>query len=356
MRKRVEALRRAMETEGLPYLLVTSSHNRRYLSGFTGTTGVLLIGMDDAYILTDFRYLEQVRVECPDFHVLRVERMWAERLVQVLDEFDIKVLGFESEHLTYQQYSALKEITEQAELRPTRGMVESLREIKDEEEIAAIRKAVSLVDDVFQFLTALAPGRQEREVAVELECRMRLAGASAASFEIIVASGERSAMPHGVASEKVMREGELVVVDCGCIYQGYCSDFTRTVLLGREPEPWQAEIYDIVLKAQLAAINAIRPGVACAEVDAAARDIISSYGYGEYFGHSTGHGLGLEIHENPRLSANEQRTLAVGNVVTVEPGIYLPGKGGVRIEDVVVVREDGAEVLTRTPKQNLVLL
>ncbi|MEW6726240.1 M24 family metallopeptidase [Desulforudis sp. 1088] len=356
MHERVEALRRAMETEGLPYLLVTGSHNRRYLSGFTGTTGVLLIGMREAYLLTDFRYLEQVRVECPDFNVLRVERSWVERLAQALDELDVRVLGFEGEHLTYQQYSALKETAGQTELRPTRGMVESLREIKDEEEIAVVRKAVSLVDDVFELLTALAPGRQEREVAVEIAYRMRLAGASGTSFEIIVASGERSAMPHGVASEKVMREGELVVVDCGCVYQGYCSDFTRTVLLGREPEPWQTEIYDIVLKAQLAAINAIRPGATCAEVDAAARDIISGYGYGEYFGHSTGHGLGLEIHESPRLSANEQRTLAAGNVVTVEPGIYLPGRGGVRIEDVVVVREHGAEVLTRTPKQNLVLL
>ncbi|MDI6709689.1 MAG: Xaa-Pro peptidase family protein [Thermoanaerobacterales bacterium] len=357
MNGRLAAVREKMDEAGHAALLVTGEHNRRYLAGFTGTTGVLLITAAQAYFLTDFRYLEQARAESPDFELVRVERTWVESLAQLAADLGLSELAFESDHLTYYQHASLQEKLPGVSLSPTRGLVEQMRAAKDEDEIAAIRRAVGIVDEVFaDVVREFAAGPSERELAAELEYRFRKAGADGSSFATIVASGARSALPHGVASEKPPAPGDLVIIDCGCVHRGYCSDFTRTLHLGPRPADWQEEIYRIVLEAQQAAIAAIRPGVPCREVDAAAREVITRYGYGDYFGHSTGHGLGLEIHEEPRLSALEERLLAEGNVVTVEPGIYLPGKGGVRIEDVVVVREDAAEILTRTPKNGLILV
>jgi len=355
--KRLAALRTKMAEGGYGALLITGEHNRRYLSGFTGTAGVLLITPGEAFFLTDFRYLEQAQAESPDFELVRVERTWTDSLAGLAADLGLAEMAFESDHLTYQQYASLCEKLPGVSLTPVRGLVEQLRAVKEEEEIAAVRRAVEVVDGVFADLAReFDAGWSERELAAELEYRFRKAGADGASFATIVASGARSALPHGVASDKRPAPGDLVIVDCGCVYRGYCSDFTRTLYVGRRPEDWQEEIYRIVLEAQEAAIAAIRPGVPCREVDAAAREVIARHGYGDYFGHSTGHGVGLEVHEEPRLSAFEERPLAAGNIVTVEPGIYLPGRGGVRIEDVVVVREGGAEILTRTPKNSLILV
>lgn len=356
MHNRIERLRELFNGAGVEAVYITNPENRFYLSGFSGTAGALFISRDKKYLLTDFRYTEQAGRECPEFKIIQVKGAYPEALQEIVAENGIPVLGCEGDHLTYNQYTALRDKLAGTELEPVSGLVEGLRLCKDEIEIKCIIEAVRLADESFdRILPAIKPGVAERDVALQLEYFMRSMGAEEAAFKIIVASGPRSALPHGVASARIIREGDLVTLDFGAVYRGYHSDITRTVVLGR-PEDKQREIYSIVLEAQMRAIAAVRAGVPASAVDRAAREFIEQMGYGAYFGHGTGHGVGLNIHENPRLSSKDDTVLKAGMVVTVEPGIYLPGWGGVRIEDTVLVEEGGCRVLTQSPKENLMVL
>ena len=314
MMLRVEKLRKKMQEENLDSFLVTSPYNLRYLTNFTGTTGLAVITLENAFFITDFRYTEQAAAQAQGFEIIK-------NVGPIFDEVANLVR----------------------------------REVKDEEEIAIIEKACNIADMAYDhILKMIQPGMTEIEVANQLDFYMRSLGASGVSFDTIVASGLRSAMPHGVASKKLIEQGDLITLDFGCYYEGYVSDMTRTFAIG-DPGEKLKEIYQVVLDAQLAVIDAAKPGMTGVQLDAVARDYISKHGYGEAFGHSTGHGIGLEIHEGPNVSSRAEKQFVPGNVITDEPGIYLPGIGGVRIEDDLLITEDGNRVLTRSPKELIIL-
>lgn len=353
--QRLARLRERMAAEGLEAVWIGSPANRRYLSGFSGSSGWLLITATGAQLWTDFRYLEQATQEAPGYEVVRHEAQVYAHLARYLQEVGIRRLGFEAEHVRYGDWQRLRAaLPEQIELVGISGWVEQLRRVKDEVELALIREAARLADEaLLEVLAGLRPGVTERQLALELEFAMRRRGATAAAFDLIVVSGPRSALPHGQPGDHAIEAGQFVTLDYGAVVGGYCSDCTRTVVAGRAT-PRHREIYQVVLEAQRRAVAAIRPGVSGAEVDRAARQVIEEAGYGDRFGHATGHGVGLEVHEGPRLSVlAEDDRLEPGMVVTVEPGIYIPGWGGVRIEDLVVVTADGGEILTRVSKELL---
>ncbi|KAA9007494.1 aminopeptidase P family protein [Paenibacillus spiritus] len=353
---RVSKLRQALQDRGLEAMLITSGVNRRYLTGFTGSSGYVLITPDDSYFLTDFRYMTQAADQTDGFKIVEHAPRFIDTVRSLLPGGGSALLGFEQDDVTYAAYAAYAEALEgAAKLVPSSKLVEDLRMIKDDSELEIMQRAADLADDTFRHILGIVkPGMTERDVDLEMEFYMRSRGATSSSFDTIVASGVRSAMPHGVASGKVIESGDLVTFDFGALLDGYCSDLTRTVAVG-EAAPKLKEIYDIVLEAQLHALEQIKPGMTGRECDALTRDIITRYGYGEYFGHSTGHGLGMEVHEWPRLSKMSDDILQPGMVVTVEPGIYLPGIGGVRIEDDVVVTDTGVRRLTRSSKEYTVL-
>lgn len=353
--KRVAGLREKLEAKGLSAMLIGSPINRRYLTGFTGSAGYVLITKEQSYLLTDFRYMTQAPQQATGFKVIEHGAKVMDTVKELLQSEGIASLGFEQDHVTYGVYSGYTEQLAPISLVPVSGLVEELRIIKDAEELKIMQRAADLADETFSHvLTLLQAGKTEREIDLEMEMFMRSRGATSSSFDTIVASGERSALPHGVASDRVIQGNEFVTFDFGALLDGYCSDLTRTVALG-SPDPKLKEIYDIVLEAQLHALAHIKPGMTGREADALARDIITRYGYGEYFGHSTGHGLGMEVHESPRLSKVSDDILKPGMVVTVEPGIYLPGLGGVRIEDDIVITETGIQILTSSSKDYTVL-
>ncbi len=349
--KRIEKLQQQIGEYGLDGMLVTGDANRRYLSGFDGSFGFLLIpseGQGD--LVTDFRYLEQAEEQTPHLQKVKYEGELGRTVARLADEKGWTRLGIEEEHLSYQRFRELRGYFE-GELAPLQKIVESLRAVKDAGELEKIRSSAALLDDAYQHLKALLqPGVAEREVALELEYYLRKKGAGGPTFPYIVASGERGAMPHGAASEKVLREGEVITVDFGVYYQGYASDMTRNFALG-EPPSLLKELYRIAEKAQQQALEGIRPYMTGKEADALAREVIEEAGYGEYFGHGLGHGVGLAPHEQPTLSPRSQEMLEPGNVVTVEPGIYVPALGGIRLEDMVVVGEEGVELLTHSPRE-----
>jgi Xaa-Pro aminopeptidase len=349
--RRLAALRQRLAKEDLAAFLVASSPNRAYLSGFTGTSGVLVVTASDSLLLTDFRYTEQAATQAPEFTVVAAGPDPLADLTATVLRLGPSRTGFESRSVTVAVLRQWEERFGGATcLIPTDGLVEELRLLKDEEELSLLRRAARLTDRGFEFLTDFVrPGRTEREVSRELEFFLRRAGAEAAGFDFIVASGPRGALPHGVASDRVIQDGELVTVDYGCYVEGYTSDLTRTLAVGRVPERWR-EIYEVVRLAQEAGVAAVKPGRTGAEVDGEARAVIASAGYGEAFGHGLGHGVGREIHEEPRLRQTSTSVLRSGMVVTVEPGIYLPGQGGVRIEDLVLVTAEGGERLTNAPR------
>lgn len=353
---RLAGVRSALRARDLDGILVQKPENRRYLSGFTGSNGGLFIDSRRALLLTDFRYIEQASSESPHFEVVRVEKSILEGLSEVLQGLEMFRLGFEGDYLTYQQYTLMQDQLAGQNLVSSPGLVEKLRECKDSSELKTITRAAMLADLAFEhILKFIAPGVRERELALELEFFMRRQGADGSSFPIIAASGPRSALPHGVATDRLLEPGDLLTLDFGALIDGYNSDQTRTVVLGN-PTSKQREIYKIVLEAQQEALNKIKAGVSAGEVDRAARDVIVGYGYGEYFGHGTGHGVGLAVHEAPRLSAGVTDVLEPGLVVTVEPGIYLPGWGGVRTEDMVLVEDGGVKILTHSPKEQLMII
>jgi Xaa-Pro aminopeptidase len=355
MKERLVRLREKISEKGLEALLISHPVNRRYITGFTGTAGMALVTERDAVLVTDFRYVNQVRQQAPHFDVYRHDGDIFQAVADLCRQRGFKSLAFEQDHLTYGEVVKLRKSMGNQETVPVSQVVEPLRAVKDKEEQDVIREAAAIADRAFErILEELRPGRTEREIALSLEIMLREMGADSSSFDMIVASGPRSAFPHGVASDRVMEKGDLVTLDFGAYYRGYCSDITRTVALG-SPNDKQREIYEVVREAQQAAVDAIRPGLAGREVDRVARDRIKAHGYAEYFGHGTGHGLGLELHEAPRLSPRGEDILEPGMVVTVEPGIYLPDFGGVRIEDDVIVTENGCEVLTKSPKHLIII-
>jgi len=350
--RRLEALRGVLKAEGLEALLITTPANRKYMTGFTGTSGYVVVAEKDAWFFTDFRYVTQANDQVKGYAIVEHGPSPLATILDTLRAAGVARLGFEQQHVSYGAYlSYAKEFGAEIKLEPTDGWIEKLRRVKDDEELAIMRRAVAIADAAFEhILTVLKPGLSERDVALELEMFMRRQGASGSSFDIIVASGERSALPHGVASDRIIGRDEFVKMDFGALYNGYCSDLTRTVVIGT-PTAKHREIFDIVLEAQLAVLQGVRAGMTGREADAFARDTIAKYGYGDKFGHGTGHAVGMDIHESPRLSKTEEARLEPGMVVTVEPGIYLPGFGGVRIEDVVVVTENGCDILTKAKKE-----
>jgi len=348
---RLQKLRQALEEEGLDAILVTRPENQRYLSGFTGGEGALLITQRRALLLTDFRYFDQVAEEAPDFELVEVEDKASLVLKRCLKELEVKTLGFESTHLPFARYQEWKKATRGTKWVPTREMVETLRMIKDEQELVKIRKAVAIADMACDYIRDfMEAGMSEKRVAWELESYMRTHGAEAVAFNFIVASGPNGAKPHAVPQDRPIAEGEPIVMDMGARFEGYHSDLTRTVCLG-EPDPKLREIYDIVLQAQLAAEERAKAGMTGQEVDAFARDIIAKAGYKDHFGHGLGHGVGLAVHEGPRVSLKSENILRPGMVCTIEPGIYLTGWGGVRIEDMVLFKEDGIQILSKARKE-----
>lgn len=351
---RVERLRQAMKEEGLAAFLVTSPYNLRYFTNFTGTTGLAVITLEKAYFVTDFRYTEQAAAQAEGFEIVKNVGPIFEEVANITEKDQINTLAFEENFVSFAEYAVLEEIIS-AELVPVAGMMEELREVKDADEIALIEKACEIADKGYShILEYIKPGMTEIQVANELDFYMRSLGATSVSFDTIVASGLRSAMPHGVASEKVIEQGDMITLDFGCYYQGYVSDMTRTFAIG-DPGEKLKEIYQVVLEAQLKVIEAAEPGITGIQLDAVARDYITEKGYGEAFGHSTGHGIGLEIHEGPNVSFRADKAFVPGNVITDEPGIYLPGIGGVRIEDDLLITEKGNRVLNRSPKELIIL-
>ncbi|AIF43459.1 Xaa-Pro peptidase family protein [Virgibacillus sp. SK37] len=348
--EKLNNLKKALEGKNVDGILISSDFNRRYITGFTGTAGVALVGQNDTKFITDFRYMEQANEQAKDFDVIEHKQPIELEIKDQLSNMGIKRLGFEKDHVTYSQFETYKK-TFGVELVPVSGLVEDLRLIKTEEEVEIIKKAAKIADDAFEHIQAfIKPGVKEIDISNELEFYMRKQGATSSSFDIIVASGLRSALPHGVASDKVIQSGELVTLDYGALYNGYCSDITRTLAVGEISDNLR-EIYNTVLEAQLRGVNGIKAGITGKEADALTRDYITEQGYGTYFGHSTGHGLGMEVHEAPGLSYRTEDKLRAGMVVTVEPGIYIPNVGGCRIEDDILITEDGNERLTLAPKE-----
>lgn len=352
---RLEAARKLMRERQMDAVLAVRPANIRYLSGFVGSESYLYISMDRCVILTDSRYTLQAEEEGKGCEVQTISKNagYGTLLSRLFQEDGVQVLGFEEDALLYGTAAALQRETglPAEQWKMLNGCLSSLRAVKSEEEIRCLEQAERIGDDAFSFiLNELKPGMTELQVAARLEYFMKSNGAEGTSFDTIVASGIHSAMPHAIPGDKPLEKGDFVTMDFGCKYHGYCSDMTRTVVIGKATER-QKEIYQVVLEAQQAALSGLRPGMTGSEGDRLARDVIEKAGYGKYFGHGLGHSVGFEIHEKPALSMQDDTVLCAGMIETVEPGIYIPGFGGVRIEDMVVLTETGIRNLTSSPKE-----
>ncbi len=354
---RLNRLRDKLQQNGLDTILISQPENRFYLSGFSGSAGYLVISQDHALIATDFRYFQQSERQAPDFQLVKMQGGkplgW---LLEALSQTRPRRLGFEAEDVSFSFYTALKKALagmpsdQRPRLMATRNLVESLRIVKDPSEMEEIQRAAAMADGALEkVVPGIEAGMTEKQVAWELEKAMREQGADAISFETIVASGPNGALPHHRPGDRVIREGEPIVIDMGARVNGYCSDITRTVVVGT-PDEKLKKVYDTVLGAQLTAIATVQSGMTGHDADGLARIVIDKAGYGDKFGHSLGHGIGLAVHESPIVGPRGSTTLEQDMVFTIEPGIYLPGWGGVRIEDMVVLENDKARVITRTPK------
>ncbi|HIT66188.1 MAG TPA: aminopeptidase P family protein [Candidatus Merdisoma merdipullorum] len=352
---RQEELTALLEERDLDAALVSCPANIRYLSGFVGTESYLYLSKERGVILTDSRYTLQAKEEAKGFEVQTIGggRGYGSLLAELILRDRVRALGFEENSMLY---GTVRKLQKEAGLapacwKPLGDTLSLLRAVKRPEEIEKMERAERIGDEAFSYiLNELKPGVTELQIAAKLEYFMRSQGAEGTSFDTIVASGLHSAMPHAVPTEKPLEKGDFVTMDFGCKYQGYCSDMTRTVVIGKADEK-QKELYRIVLEAQEAALCGLRPGMTGAEGDRLARDVIEKAGYGEYFGHGLGHSVGLEIHERPALSARDKTVLLPGMIETVEPGIYIPGFGGVRIEDMVTLTQSGIRNLTSSPKE-----
>ncbi|WP_419881334.1 M24 family metallopeptidase [Peribacillus sp. B-H-3] len=352
--EKLQRFRQAMENVQADGFLITSTYNRRHMTNFTGSAGVVLISQSEAKFITDFRYTEQAGKQAQGYEIVQHKGSIPEEVAKQAKDMGIKKLGFEQDHLTFSSFKSYENAFD-GELIPVSGLVEKLRLIKTPSEIKILKEAADIADAAFTHIVDfIRPGITELDVSNELEFFMRKQGATSSSFDIIVASGKRSALPHGVATDKVIETGDFVTLDYGAYFNGYVSDITRTLAVG-QPSDELKKIYNIVLEAQLRAMAGIKPGMTGKEADALTRNLIDEKGYGEYFGHSTGHGIGLEVHEGPALSLKSDIILEPGMAVTVEPGIYLPGIGGVRIEDDTIVTKEGNEALTHSSKELIIL-
>lgn len=353
--RRLAALRQVMAEQEADAFLVSNAHNRRYFSGFTGSSGVLLITPDDAYIIADFRYYEQARQEAPAFTLHKQTGRLEEALAELFQRLHPRRIAFEADHVTVAAFDRWREAAPpETEWVPTEEVGWNIRAAKDDEEIALLRRAQAITDQAFErFLLEVEPGRTERELAWRLEVILHELGADDVSFDIIVAVGDHAALPHyhPLPGDRAVQPGDIVLVDFGAQVGGYHADMTRTFVVG-EPDEQFRRVYTACLGALEAAEAAIRAGMSCSEADRVARAYLEAQGFGEHFGHSLGHGVGLEVHEKPFLSFRvpPEETIPANSVVTIEPGIYIPGWGGVRIEDLAVVREDGLEILTGATK------
>jgi Xaa-Pro aminopeptidase len=354
IKNRINRLREKLAEKEIDAILVSQPENLFYLSGCEGLEGYLLITEQKEILITDFRYVEQAQKQSPDYAIFEIKGKMADWLPELLNSLNIKALGYESSHLTVSAFEQISEIFNktkpESRLVPLNGIIESLRSVKDSEEIERISRAVKITDSVYEYLeTVLRPGVTEIALAWEIEKFMRDNGSQPVPFDLIVAAGPNSAMPHAKPTEYKIKPGDPVVIDIGSKYQYYGSDLTRTMPAGRPDDKFK-NIYSIVLDAQQTAISQIKAGMTGNEADSIARNIIARAGYGESFGHSLGHGIGLVTHENPRLGQNSPDILTDGMVFTVEPGIYLSGWGGIRIEDDILIENGIARVLSSSRK------
>ncbi len=347
--KRVQELLQKLSIEAI---LISNGNNMRYISGFAGETGYVYISEKRYAVVTDFRYTIQAEMEAEGYEIITIGNGgYEEALNDILKTDGVTRLGFEAEEMLFATYNKLKDALCVKELVPLGSEITKMRRIKTPRELEYIRQAEAIGDQVFtEILDFIKPGMTELEIAARIEYLLKVKGASGCSFPAIVASGVNSSMPHAVPSSKKLEVGDFLTMDFGCVYEGYCSDMTRTIVIGKASDK-QKEVYETVLKAQLAALDFIRAGVKGKDVDKVARDIIYNAGYEGCFGHGLGHSVGLHIHENPRLSMLEEDIIEAGMTETVEPGIYIKGFGGVRIEDLVVVTEDGHENFTFSNKK-----
>lgn len=354
MNQRVERLRAKLAEKEFDAILVSQAENRRYVSGFTGSAGFLLVSKDEAVLLTDFRYTEQAGLQAPGFKVQQVKYDYATWLPDLVKELNLRRLAFDSHNTSYASYQAMTKVLAEKELSielvPDETMVEGLRAIKEADEVAAIQKAQDLTDGAFAYVADwLRPGVTERQVAWELEKHIREHGGDGLAFDTIVAAGPNAARPHHRAGDTLIEEGQPVVMDFGAKADGYCADMTRTVCVGRQDDQFR-RVYDLVLGAQETAEALIQAGITGDVGDGYARKLIEDAGYGDNFGHSLGHGIGLFVHERPSVARKAENVLENGMVFSVEPGVYITGWGGVRIEDLVVLENGTPRILTHSPK------
>jgi Xaa-Pro aminopeptidase len=358
MLKRISLLQKLLRQEGLSAMIVSGLNNIRYLCGYTGSNGMMIVTRSHATFYTDFRYQEQMKQEVRGCKKKVLERdLYASFPVEDLRQFiagtRVPRLGIEEGNLTLARFRLLRRQLKGFKLVPVRDLVLELRRKKSAEEIKLMSRAQEITEEGFnRVLKLVKPGVTERELALEIEFYFRQFGEVA--FPSIVAAGENAAKPHARAGERRLRRGDCITFDIGCRYQGYCADMTRTVFLGK-PDPELKRVYEAVLKAQQEALSVIKPGVPCKLVDLTSRDYLNRLGLGKYFGHSLGHGVGLDVHEQPVLARTGKQILETGDVVTVEPGVYLPGKGGVRIEDMVLVTRTGIHNFTKASKELIIL-
>ena len=352
LKSRLQKLRQRFAEKEIDAILISQPENRYYLSGFNGSAGYLLITAKNTILATDFRYLEQAKTQAPDYEIFQITNSAADWFPRLTTDFDLRRLGFEAEHITFDTYRRLTSTLKQTQLKlvPVDGLVESLRAIKEPEEIEFIAKAVEITDNAFTHIEdTIRTGMNEKEVAWEIEKFMREKGSDSLPFEIIVASGPNSALPHAKPSPRTIGAGEPVIIDIGARCSGYCSDLSRTICLGNSDDTFN-KIYDTVLGAQLTTLAIIKEGMTGEQADSLARTVIEQSGYAQAFGHGLGHGIGLAPHESPSLGLNSTELLTSGMVFTIEPGIYLPGWGGVRIEDVVVMKNGKARIISKARK------
>lgn len=351
---RLQKLRRGLSDKGIDAILISQSENRYYLSGFAGSSGYLLITKQNAILATDFRYLEQARLQAPDYEIFQTVNHIKDWFPELTAGLSPAKLGFEAGDTTFAMYRQLSTIMKEQKsslsLVPVDGMVESLRAVKEPEEIELITRAAEISDRAFEYIkTTIHEGMTEQEIAWDIEKYLRENGSQTIPFDVIVASGPNSALPHAKPSRRAVKSGEPVVIDMGARVEGYSSDLSRTVCPGI-PDDTFKKVYDIVLGAQLTAMAIIKDGMTGEQADSLARTVIEEAGYGEAFGHALGHGIGLAPHELPRLGPGANELLAPGMVITVEPGIYLPGWGGVRIEDMIIIKKGKAEIISKAGK------